>query len=128
MVGLGDESATDPADGSRWRVKWSQDDTGKLVVLGAERASGGARARSRSPSPAGRSKQTLNPAKITVVGSGAGSSSGGSGGGGGGGVGAAEDLDGVAHCPSEASPGRWDIATQTAERYSSSGGFYPAAN
>ncbi|KAI8472689.1 MAG: hypothetical protein J3K34DRAFT_204610 [Monoraphidium minutum] len=126
MVALGEEAASDPADGSRWRVKWSQDDTGKLVVLGAEPWDGGAAAGAAPPGAPPKGGGGLT-AKL-LAGSGGSTCSGSGGGSGGGALGVAVSADGpgAERLPSVATPGRWDICTQTVERYSTAGGFQPA--
>ncbi len=136
MVGLGDDAATDPADGSKWRVKWSQDDTGKLVVLGAEPWDAVSAAPSPSrPRPLSRMKSSSGGAGVVrsvslgrlLLGRSGGDSNPASAAPSGppSPVAVTKEPDGVSHVPSEATPGRWDIACQTSERYSSSGGFLP---
>ncbi|GBF95818.1 ABC transporter A family [Raphidocelis subcapitata] len=132
MVGLGDESVTDPEDGSRWVVKWAQDDTGRLVVLAAEPADAAAAA----SFSAKRSASTgLLSGWPRLRGGSRGARGGGGGGGSGPGGGAVsggptprdspragggpepepepETPQDSPRAASDASPGRFDCATQT---------------
>jgi len=135
MVSLGEEHATDPADSSKWVIKWSQDDTGRLIVLAAEPADPAMRrvgsARSLGGGRTGGGMVRSISLSRLLLGGGGGAAAAAAAGGSGCSTPTSQaaavsvEPDGAHHEPSRATPGRWDCATQTLERYSSSGGFMP---